>query len=54
MDAIILNDRQRRGTLTQEPHVIAVNRVRFDRRGVPWGAFDWITGDPVRWVRRVS
>ena len=33
---------------TVKGNLVRFERVRFDNRGVPWGAFDWITGDRIR------
>lgn len=33
--------------VTTAGNIIPLSRVRFDRRGIPFGGFDWISGDRI-------
>jgi hypothetical protein len=33
--------------VTAAGNIIPLNRVRFDRRGIPFGGFDWLSGDSI-------
>lgn len=33
--------------VTEAGNIIPLTRVRFDRRGIPFGGFDWLSGDRI-------